>query len=191
MLFDTLDKLKRNSIFSAILLTALGAIILICPESHIPLIVLSYGYVLVILALVMILDFLSSDKTLMAYVKFVGALVLGIVGICALVFRNDTIRVLTWLFGFLLTLDGARTMFHSFTYSRRSGRKNWWILTLLSALLIAAGVILSINPVWDTPARLMKAIGCAVLFSAVGSIFRLFFTWPLKKSKGGNEDGKD
>lgn len=191
MLFESLDKLKRNSIFSAILLTALGAVVLICPQAHIPLLTLVFGYTLVVLSLVMILGFFTSQKSLMDYIKFVGALVLLIVGLCVLVFRSDILRVLAWLFGFLLFLDGARTMYHSFTYARRSHRKGWWVLTILSALLIVAGVILFLNPWWHTTDQLMKIIGCAILFSAIISGVRLFWTWPLRTQKGGNEDVKE
>ena len=190
MLFESLDKLKRNAIFSAILLAALGAVILICPETHIPTLTLVFGYVLVIVALVLMLDFFASKKSLMDYIKFTGALVLAIVGLCVLVFRDDITRVLAWLFGLLLILDGGRTMIHSFTFSRRSQRKSWWILTVLSVLLMLAGVILLANPGWNTPARLMKVIGCAVLFAAVVSGVRLFWTWPLKNAKEGEEDGE-
>lgn len=35
MLFDSLDKIKRNSILSAILLIALGVVIIICPKAYI------------------------------------------------------------------------------------------------------------------------------------------------------------
>ncbi|MBQ1632644.1 MAG: hypothetical protein II049_07475 [Clostridia bacterium] len=43
MLFDSLDKLKRNSIFSAILLTTLGAVVLLCPQAYIPMLTLIFG----------------------------------------------------------------------------------------------------------------------------------------------------
>ena len=75
---------------------------------------------LVILAIVMMLNFFSGKKSLMEYLKFSGALVLGVVGICVLVFRSDIMRVLAWLAGFMLIVDGGRTMIHSFTYARRS-----------------------------------------------------------------------
>ena len=188
MLFESLNKLKRKSIFSAILLTALGVIVLICPDEYIPMLTLVFGYALIIIAIVMMLNFFSSNKSLMEYIKFVGALVLGIVGICVLVFRSDILRVLAWLFGFLLILDGGRTMIHSFTYARRSQRKGWWVLAILSLLLIAAGVILFLNPWWHSSDMLMKVIGCAILFSAIVSGIRLLWTWPLRNSNGGDED---
>ena len=101
------------------------------------------------------------------------------------------VGVLGWLFGFLLIADGARTMFHSFTYARRSQRKGWWVLTILSALLMIAGIILFVNPWWNTADTLMKVIGCAIFFSSIVSAIRLIWTWPLGKEKGGNEDGEE
>lgn len=191
MLFESLDKLKRNSIMSSILLIALGVIIIICPEAYIPSLMLTFGYTLVVLAIVMMLNFFSGRKSLMEYLKFSGALILGIVGISVLVFRSDVMRVLAWMFGFLLILDGGRTMIHSFTYARRSNRKGWWVLTILSLLLITAGVVLFANHWWDTPAMLMKVIGCAVFFSAIVSAIRLIWTWPLRNAKGGSDDGEE
>ena len=190
MLFDSLDKIKRNSILSAILLIALGVVIIICPVTYIGLMTLLFGYTLVVVSIVFMLEFFSSKKSLMEYLKFMGALILCIVGLCVVVFRGDIMRVLAWLFGFLLVVDGGRTIYHSFVYARRSKRKGWWVLTILSVLLVAAGVILFFNPWWTTPATLMKVIGCAVLFSALVSSVRLIWTWPLKKTKGGNEDGE-
>lgn len=191
MLFESLDKLRRNSILSSILLIFLGAVIIICPRPYIPSLTLAFGYTLVVIAIIMTLNFLSGSKSLMAYLKFTGALILGLVGIAVLVFRSDIMRVLAWLFGFLLIVDGARTMIHSFTYSRRSQRKGWWVLTVLSALLIIAGILLFVNPWWNTPDMLMKVIGCTVFFSAIVSGIRLIWTWPLRNVKGGTEDGKE
>ena len=190
MLFDSLDKLKRNSIMSAILLVVLGVIIMVCPVEYVPLLIQLLGYTLVVIAIVMILYFFSGNKSLMEYVKFTGALLLGIAGILALVYQSDVMRVLAWVSGFLLVLDGARTMFHAFTYARRSQRKGWWVLAILALLLIIAGVIVLVNRWWDTPEMLMKVIGCAVFFSAIISAIRLIWTWPLRKEKEGNENGE-
>ncbi len=190
MLFESLDKLKRNSIMSAILLIALGAIVMICPTEYISSLTLVFGYALIVVAIVMLLNFFSGNKSLMEYLKFSGALILGIIGICVLVFRGDVMRVLAWLFGFLLILDGTRTAIHSFTYARRSKRKGWWVLTILSALLIIIGIVLFANPWWDTPNMLMKAIGSAVFYAAIVSGVRLFWTWPFRKEKGGNDNGE-
>ena len=190
MLFESLDKIKRNSIMSSILLVALGSIILLCPETYIGLLTLVFGYTMAVIAIIMILNFFSSKKSLMDYLKFIGALIIGIVGLAVLVYKDDIIRVLAGLFGFLLILDGIRTLIHSFIYARRSERKGWWVLTILSILLMLAGIVLFINPLGDTPGKLAKIIGGTVLFSSLVSAIRLIWTWPLRNSKGGNVNGK-
>ena len=190
MLFESLDKLKRNSIMSSILLIFLGAIIIICPNQYIASLTLVFGYALVVISIIMLLNYFSSNKALMDYIKFAGGLILGLVGICVLAFRGDIMRVLAGLFGFLLILDGGRTMLHAFTYARRSQRKGWWVLAILSGLLMLTGIRVFANPWWRTPDMLMKVIGCAIFFSAIVSGLRLIWTWPLRKEKGGNEDGE-
>lgn len=190
MLFESLDKIRRNSIMSAILLAALGTIILICPKTYVGSLILVFGYTLVVVSLVMMLNFFSSTKSLMEYIKFVGGLILGIVGLCVLLYKDDIMSVLAWLFGLLLVLDGARTMFHSFTYARRSEREGWWVLAVLSGILMVAGIALFVNPWWDTPEKLTSVIGGTVLFSSLVSAIRLIWTWPLRKTRGGNQDVK-
>ena len=190
MLFDSLDKIKRNAIFSAILLASLGAVILICPAAYIPTMIMGFGYSLVILALVLMLDFFTSKKSLMDYLKFVGALIVCVVGICVLLFQERNIlRVMAWLFGAMLVLDGFRTMLHSFRFARKAHRKAWWVLTILSVFLMIAGVMLFVNPWFGEPEALKKVIGAVILFAAIVSVLRLIWTWPIRKQKGGKENG--
>jgi uncharacterized membrane protein HdeD (DUF308 family) len=81
-------------------------------------------------------------------------------------------------------------LFHSLTYARRSQRKGWWVLTILSVLLIITGILIFVNPFWNSADMLMKVIGCAVFFSAIVSGIRLIWTWPVRNAKEDNEDGK-
>ena len=187
MLFESLDKIKRNSIFSAIILMALGVVMFICPEEYINSFILGAGYLLVITAMVIMLDFFVSKKALMDYIMFVVGLIVLILGGCVLVFDENVMNVLARLFGVFLVADGSRTIFHAFAYARRSERKGWWVLVVLSVLLIIAGVGIFCNPIFKTPIGLMKGIGATILFSAFVSAFRLIWTWPLRNVDGGEE----
>ena len=64
MLFQSLDKLKRQSILAAILMMALGVIMLICPESYVNTLVVTVGYGMIIFAIVEMLEFIVSKKSL-------------------------------------------------------------------------------------------------------------------------------
>ena len=101
-------------------------------------------------------------------------------GLCVLMFREDVIQTVAWLFSFLLLLDGIRNFYYSVTYARVSGRKGWWMLSILAGLLVAVAVIMFRNPWWNTPNMLMKAVGALVLFSAVVSGIRIAFVRPTK-----------
>ena len=190
MLFESLDKIKRNSIFSAIILMALGVVMMLCPESYIDSFILGVGYVLIITAIVIMLDFFVSNKSLVDYALFVLGLIVLILGGCVLIFSDNIMIVMARIFGILLVADGVRTMFHAFAYCRRSQRKGWWILVILAVLLIFAGVGIFVNPFFHSAAGLMNGIGATLLFAAVVSTIRLIWEWPLRNVNGGDEDEK-
>ena len=64
MLFQTLDKLKRQSILAAILMMAFGIVMLICPESYVNTLVVTVGYGMIVFAIVEMLEFLASKKAM-------------------------------------------------------------------------------------------------------------------------------
>ena len=179
MLFEGLGKIKRSSIMTSIILMAVGALMVMCPDAYVSSLISVLGYGTVILAAVWGLDFLSSRKALIHYIFLTGALLLALLGIAILV-REDIVRIIGLIFGLVLVGDGAIGIYNANTYARRAGRKSWWILIVLCALMILFGLIVLVNPWWDTPARLIDVIGWMLLFSSVVSIIRLIYIWPIK-----------
>ncbi len=182
MLFQSLGRIKRTTIITAIILMALGVVILLCPEIYIGALITLFGYAMLILSLVMILDFFTGKKSLIHCILFTAALILGIGGICVLVFRDDVLRVLSLLFGVLLLVDGFHSLFYAYFCARRSGRKGGELLVILSVLSIVFGVILLFNPFWNMTDMLLKAIGSMVIYSGIVSGLRMIWIWPLKEN---------
>ncbi len=191
MLFQTLDKLKRQSILAAILMMALGVVMLICPESYVNTLVVTVGYGMIIFSIVEMLEFLSSKKALIHYILFTGALIIAILGVFILIYNQDLLKALGWLFGFVLVQDGLFTLLNALLFARRSNRKGWWMLVVLAAVLMLLGLLIFLNPWWDTPSLLMKVIGGTLLFSALVSALRLIWMWPFKNEKEGAEDASE
>ncbi len=183
MLFETLDKIRRGTLLSAILLIALGLVILICPAPYIGFLILAFGYGLIVVCIVMLLEFFTSKNVLVEYMNLIVALALGIVGLCVLLFRDDVMTTLAWLSAFLLLLHGLLTLKFSLTYARRSGKTSWPVFAILAIALVAIAVILFLNPWWDTPEMLAKVIGIAVFFSASVSVIRLIWAWPRNRAE--------
>jgi uncharacterized membrane protein HdeD (DUF308 family) len=179
MLFQELGKLKRSSIMTAIILGAVGIMMIMCPAQYVSALVSVLGYGMLILATVWVLNFIASKKTLMNYIYLTGALIIALLGIAVLVFDNIVLFI-GIVFGLVLLGDGISSLISTWTYTRRAQRKGWWVMILLSVLMILFGLILLINPWWKEPTMLFDVIGGMLLFSCVASIVRLIFLWPIK-----------
>ncbi len=180
MLFQELGKLKRSSIMTSIILVAIGVLMIMCPAQYVNALVSTLGYGALIFAVVMILDFISGRKALMSYVYFTVALILALLGVAIVMFETDVVRVIGLIFGLVLLGDGIVGIVNAWMYARRAGRKSWWVLIVLNALMILCGLVVLINPWWNEPTMLFDVIGCMLLFSSIVSIARLFYLWPIR-----------
>lgn len=180
MLFQGLNKLRSRSIMNSIILMAFGIILIIFPDEYAKILIDVLGSVLLIISIVLIFNFLSSQRSLMDFVFLTVALVLAIAGIYAILYDLNTLHILSLLFGGFLLIDGIHGVIHSLVFARRSGRKGWWIMVLLSISLIVLGLIIFNNPWWDTLNALLNSIGWVLLFSSLVSALRLIWVWPIK-----------
>ena len=179
MLFEELGKIKRSTIMTTILMAAIGVLMIMCPEQYVDALVSVLGYGMVILATVWILQFISGKKSLIRYIYLTGALIVALLGVLVLTFDN-IVLIIGVIFGLVLVGDGVLSISNTWMYARRAQRKGWWVLILLSVLLIAFGLIVLVNPWWSEPTKLFDIIGIALLFSSVISIVRLIMIWPIK-----------
>ena len=179
MLFEELGKLKRSSIMTSIILAAVGIVMIMCPSQYVKSLVSVLGYGMLIIATVWILNFLSSKKCLMNYISLTGALIVGLLGMAVLVLDN-VVLIIGIIFGLVQIVSGIVNIINAWMYARRAQRKGWWVLIVLSALMILFGLIVLINPWWNEPTKLFDVIGGMLLFSSVVSIVRLIFNWPIK-----------
>ena len=185
MLFQAVGKIKQTTIMIAIVLIAIGVIMLLCPAGYVGSLVTMTGYIMLVLASVMVFDFIGSGKQTSDYISFSAALVFILAGIAVLVFNDNMLEVLSIVYGVLLILDGVHSLLYSIIFARRSGSKGWPVLLALSILQMVAGLIIVINPWWTTASALLRVIGCAALFSAFVALMRVVIIWPIKKEKGG------
>lgn len=181
MIFQELTKLKRTTVMIAIVLIAIGVLMLICPEEYMTIMIGTLGDVMLIAAVLGILEFISSNRSMIRFVYLTGWIIMGIVGTAVMLFEIDTLYTVGWLFGAVLILGGLSNITIALVYAKRSGRKGWWILILLALLEIACGVIIFINPWWNTASKLFKVVGGMVLFSSFVVILRLIWLWPINR----------
>lgn len=184
MIFQELGKLKRTTIMASIVMMATGIIMIICPEAYVDSLMASLGYIMLVVATVMVLDFISAKGSLADFVSLGAAIIIGLFGLAVIVFNNNVPHTLGWIFGILLIVDGLHSVFHALMYSRRAQRKGWWVLLVLSALLILFGLIIFFNPWWNSPNKLLDVIGGTMILSSVVGILRILWVWPIRKEEG-------
>ncbi len=180
MLFQELERMKRDRIMTSIVMIAIGLIMIMSPVRYMGQLVSIIGYALLIGCTAMILDYLESKKALMNYIYLTGAIAVGLLGMYVLLIRSDILLLLRLLFGLWFLADGMYAFYSAVTYARRAGSKVWSTLTFLALIESAEGVILLIGPWWETPAEIKPVIGIMLLVSSVISIIRLVLTWPIK-----------
>ena len=180
MLFQELGKMKRSWIMRSILLIGVGITMIMCPVRYLGMLISALGYVLLVWAVTIGLDFLSSKKVLINYFYLTAGMLIGLLGLFVLVQRRDILPILSLLFGLFMVGGGLYDLFNAFMYARRAGRAAWWILAVLSVLTIVCGVVLLINLWWDSTEHIKVVIGGMLLFSSVVSIIRVILTWPFR-----------
>jgi uncharacterized membrane protein HdeD (DUF308 family) len=180
MLFQELGKVKRTWIMKSIIMIVIGIVMMMCPVSYLGMLVSFVGYLLLVGATVMVLDFMSSKKVLVNYISLTGGLIAGLLGFFVLLQRLEILPMLGLLFGLILILEGISDLLNAFLYARRAGSTAWGVLAFLSAMTILFGLLILFNPWWHSPEGLKQVIGIMLLFSSVVSIVRVVLTWPFK-----------
>lgn len=180
MLFQELGKMKRTWIMRSIIMIVIGIVVIMCPVRYLGLLISMLGYVLLVWATTIGLDFMSGKKNLINYIYLTGGMAVGLLGLFILVERKDILPMMSLLFGLGLIVEGLYSLFNAFMYARRAGRAAWWLLAILSMLTIVFGIILLINLQWNSTISLKIVIGGMLLFSSVVSIIRVILTWPFR-----------
>ena len=181
MLFRELDKLKRSTIMTTNILMFIGLVLLVVPEGYIPFLSHALGYVLLVVLVISILDFISSAKALIHYIYLFLGMLAGSFGLMFLLFDGMLMQILSWLVSLIPIISGIYGIYYALVFARRSGRKGWWVLILMSGSLIIFGGFIFFNPWKYSTVAVMQVIGGTLLFSAFVSALRLI--WPLHKEK--------
>lgn len=181
MLFNSLSKLKRTMVMMIIFLLFVGLTMFVVPVSYIPVMGKALGFCFLVLAILKILDFISSKKAMINYIGLTLGLLAGLFGILLFSINGLFLTLLNWLTGTLPILCGIVGLYHALTYARRSGRKGWWFLIILNCLLLLFGTILFVNPWADDPRAVLQVIGGTLFYSALVYVISLFWIWPFQQ----------
>ena len=184
MLFQSLDKIKRSVLMSTVVLMFIGAVLLMLPEGYFSFLNFLTGFALSIVLALSVFSFIGERKTLMSYIKLTLGLLAGAWALAFFLFEGLLLSLLSWAVGVLPILLGVYGVCHAILFARRSGLKAWWILIVLSALLVVFGGFIFWNPWTDSTEAFVKIVGGTLLYSAGVSAVRLIWIWPIRTADG-------
>ncbi len=186
MLFSSLDRVKRAMVLLIVSLMFTGLTMFVVPTDFVPMMGRLLGFILLIFAFTSILGFIDSKKALIHYIRLFVGLVLGMAGVLLFAVEGLFFPLLNGVVGVMPILLGGYGLYHALTFARRSGRKGWWIMVVLSCLLLAFGTVLFCNPWKADMQKTLYVLGGTLFYSAVVYAIDLFWIWPFKGSDGGD-----
>lgn len=181
MLFKELDKLKRDAIMAAIILMIIGILFIIIPSDYVTFAGGAIGFALLVVCAASVFDFAGSTKALIHYIKLAVGLLAGLIGIELFIFEELFIMTLSWLVGTIPIILGIIEIFYAVIFAKRSKRRGWWVLVILSSLLVLFGIFVFINPWIKGTQVFMQVIGCSLLYSSVIYLLSLIWIWPMHR----------
>lgn len=135
--------------------------------------------VIVFAAFLTVLTIADKNRQLKFFVKIVCAVAILASGIAVLVARDAVISVIIGILGLVMIIDGSFKLQTAAT-SKRYSAAGWWIVAVLSILIIAGGYVTVRFMVEDTPST-MIFMGCVLFIDAVGNIFSAFYLAKCEK----------
>ena len=176
-----LDKLKRSVITTSIALMFTGILLILIPPQYIPVLNIAAGFGLLVVSVVTIFIFLGSTKSLLRFFQLFIGLSAGMVGISLWIFGDMFIKLLILVIGGFPIISGIPTIFHAFSYTRRSGRKGWWILVLSPVILMILAGFLLFNPWLKSDHAIMHTAGAMLISCSIINGLRLIALRPMSR----------
>ncbi len=180
MLSREIDKIKSRTLMTAIVMMFAGLALLILPTSNYETIGFVTGSAFLVFSIYEILCYIARAGTGVGYIHLIVGMIMGIAGLAFLIYPNFLLWSLWALVSLMPLLVGHYGLIHALGYTRRSGRRGWWVLLILSALLLGFVLFVIINPFADTPEAQMRVVGGTLMYSSIIQALALIWLWPAR-----------
>ena len=161
-----LQEQRRSSVIVALITMVLGAVLVVWPDRSVRLMCTLLGAALLICGLVYILGWLVRRREggISAFTLIPGVVLSGL-GIWLMTSSDSVIALVQYVFGAVVIFHGVLDVQSSVSLMRQ-GAARWWLDLALSALTLALGALILINP-FGTFAALMTLVGLSLVTTLV------------------------
>ncbi|WP_026491310.1 HdeD family acid-resistance protein [Butyrivibrio sp. XPD2002] len=164
-------KLKTNFLVDALILIAVGALLIFLPGTTLNLLTKVIGGVVLAAGVISILTSLfSKNQGLIARNSSIGfGLVIAVLGVWILLNPHFFESIIPVIAGVIMLFSGLMNLGETLSLGR-SKYGNWWIALILAVLTVAGGLYLVLNPV-TTMKYIVQIIGAALAYNGISNLW--------------------
>lgn len=171
---ETLKTLKRGTVVLSLVLTVLGLLFLLAPDTSQLIICYITGGTLTAFGLYCVIGyFVQSGLLSFGTFRLAQGVALLLVGISVLVEPAWLMGLLGSVFGLVLIVDGVVKLQHAFSLLR-IGAVRWWIVLLVAVAVMAAGFVVFFDPFTATRVMMMFA-GAWLIADGVADLITVLY----------------
>lgn len=164
--------MKKQLTLTAIFSILLGLVLAIWPDATKMAVSYLIGAVLVVFGVIQVVRYFVYEVRLDLFrYDFVSGLILLGAGVFLLMRPEIIVGFLPVLLGIAIVIDGAVKIQQSMDLLR-AGYRRWWLVLLLAALALAAGVVLLINP-FKAASTLVLLIGIVLIYDGITDLWTI------------------
>lgn len=174
MCMSWLKELKWNAVLISVLFLVLGVILIAWPGITAKMLCNTLAWILIVIGAVDVVTyFLRSMQKNIYRNDLVSGLLLILLG-CFVLYKVElVISLVPFILGFFIVFSGIGKLQNAVDL-KRMGYGNWWLVLLLAAISLAAGVVMIRNP-FTTAELLFRLIGVSLAYSGVTDLFSTFY----------------
>ena len=162
---------KRSSLVSAAVTTLLGLVLLIWPEWALRWMCILLGAGLAVTGAIYIVAFFQRKRQgLSLYGSLILGVILAAVGIWLLTNPDGVLRLVQYIFGAFIIFHGVIDLQGAISLMSYSRGPDRWVALAFSALTLALGALIVINPFGALSAAIML-IGAGLVFDGVSDFW--------------------
>lgn len=166
--------LQKDFIYTALALIAVGVMFVVLPKSSAALICYITAGLMCIWGIIKLMMYLRSNVG-QAFGSFglVTSVSLIIGGIAIFINPEFFAGVIATIFGCAMIVDGVLKVQYGIDLSRIGG-KYWWVVLIVAAVFIAAGLIVVFNPFFGAVA-VMTFLGVMLIIDGISDLITAFY----------------
>ena len=165
---------RKDFIYTALALIAVGLLFVVLPESSTKLICYSTAGLLCVWGIIKLMMYVSSGVgEKFGSFGLVSSVSLIIGGIAIFVNPEFFAGIIATIFGCAMIVDGVLKVQYAIDLSGIGG-KYWWVVLIAAAVFIAAGLIVVFNP-FSAAVTFMIFAGVALIVDGISDLITAFY----------------